>query len=173
MIPGWVVLKHKYVFGLDAWYNKNKLPVGAYITLKRTNDPMQVVVEYERVRTQRDWVRMAAVVNHRLTFQMNTEAIGCKYDELMIIGEANSTEIDNLWISTQTKEISLFDLLCHIFPELSKLNPQSTVHAKTLYSAVNVVYRAAPGVVFQELIKHDCFIPMKNGYWVYDASLRD
>ena len=170
--PGWVVLKDKYVFGLDEWYNKNKLPVGAYITIKRTADPMSLVVSYERVRTQRDWVRMAAVVNHRLTFQMNTEAIGCKYDELMIIREANSAEIDNLWISTQTKQLTLYDLLRHIFPELSKLNPQSTVHAKTLYSAVNVVYRAAPGVVFQELVTHNCFIPIKNGYWVYDASIR-
>lgn len=170
--PGWTVLKDKYVFGLEEWYTKNKLPVGAYVILKRTKDPLRLVVDYQVIRTQRDWVRMANSVSNRLRFQMSKEAIGSKYDDLMIIGEANRQEIDNLWIQTQSRGDSLYDILSHIFPELAKLNPQSTVHAKTLYSAVNVVYRAAPGVVFQELVSHSSFVPMKHGYWIYDPNLR-
>ncbi len=171
--PGWTALENKYVFGLEDWYTRNKLPVGAYITLKRTDDPLRLVVDYQSIRTQRDWVRMATSVNNRLRFQMNKEPIGCKYDELMIIGESNREEIDNLWVHTQSRGESVYDILCHIFPELSKLNPQSTVHAKTLYSATNVTHRVPPGVVFQELVKHDCFMPMRHGYWTYDPNLRD
>jgi hypothetical protein len=104
---------------------------------------------------------------------MNKEAINCKYDELMIVGERSQTEIDRLWLDAENKEISVYDLLCDIFPELSKLNPQSTVHAKTLYSAINIIRRASPGLVFQELAERECFIPMDHGYWVYDPSLRD
>jgi hypothetical protein len=171
--PGWVVLNSKYVFGLGEWYQKNKLPVGAYIEIKRTDNPMQVIVDYQATRNQRDWIRMATTVNDRLAFQMNKEAISCKYDELMIIGDANHAEIDRLWLNTEEKETPIYNLLCHIFPELSKLNPQSTVHAKTLYSAINVIRRASPGLVFQELTRHACFIPMNHGYWIYDPNLRD
>jgi hypothetical protein len=171
--PGWVVLSHKYVFGLDNWYRKNKLPVGAYINIKRTDDPTRVIIDYPAMRTQRDWVRIASVVNNKLVFQMNTQAIGCKYDELMIIGDPNPAEIDRLWLNAEEKNLSLYDILCHIFPELSKLNPQSTVHIKTLYSAANVIRRFAPGLIFQELSRHACFIPMKHGYWTYDPTLRD
>jgi len=60
-----------------------------------------------------------------------------------------------------------------IFPELAKLNPQGTVHAKTLYSAVNVVRRCPPGPIFNELSTHACFIPMGHGYWTYDPSIED
>jgi hypothetical protein len=171
--PGWVVLAGKYVFGLDEWYKKNKLPVGAYVKIKRSKDPMQIIVDYQPTRLQRDWIRLAAAQGHRLTFQMNKEAINCKYDELMIVGERSQTEIDRLWLDAENKEISVYDLLCDIFPELSKLNPQSTVHAKTLYSAINIIRRASPGLVFQELAERECFIPMDHGYWVYDPSLRD
>jgi hypothetical protein len=171
--PGWTILEHKYVFGLEKWYKKNKLPVGAYVIIKPTRNPMQVVVDYESTRTQRDWVRMANVVGYKLAFQMSQAAIGSKYDELMIFGEASTSNIDSLWINAEERNISIYNLMCDIFPELSKLNPQSTVHAKTLYSAVNVVRRASPGVIFQHLSTHRCFIPMNHGYWVYDASLRE
>ena len=171
--PGWSVLEHNYVFGLDEWYKKNKLPVGAYMNIKRTDNPMQVIVDFEATRTQRDWIRMATATKNRLTFQMNPAAYGCKYDELMVIAESNTSQLDALWVNAEDRNISIYDILCQIFPELSKLNPQSTVHAKTLYSGLNVIRRAGPGVVFQELATRDCFIPMNHGYWTFDPSLRD
>ena len=171
--PGWVVLAGKYVFGLGEWYSKNQLPVGAYLKIKRTKDPLRIIVDFEPTRTQRDWIRTAAASNNRLTFQMNKEAIGCKYDDLMIVSERSLTEMDSLWLNAEEKEWSIYNLLCDIFPQLSKLNPQSTVHAKTLYSAVNMVRRASPGIVFQELVERDAFIPVDHGYWVYDSNLRD
>jgi hypothetical protein len=171
--PGWTVQEHKYIFGLGDWYKKNKLPVGAFITIKRTNDPMQVIVDFQATRAQRDWVRMATLSNRKLSFQMSPAAIGCKYDELMIIGESNTTQIDAAWVNAEERRLPVDEILYDIFPELSKLNPQSTVHAKTLYSAVNLIRRVPPGVVFQELVSHRCFIAMNHGYWTYDPSLRD
>ena len=171
--PGWVVLDGKYVFGLDKWYRKNKLPIGAYIDIKRTDDPGRVIVNYQATRMQRDWIRMATVVKNRLTFQMNTVAIGCKYDDLMIIGDGGQAEIDRLWLNAEEKDYHIYNILCDLFPELSKLNPQSTVHAKTLYSAINLIRRTSPGLVFQELTGHACFIPINHGYWIYDPNLRD
>ncbi len=170
--PGWVVLNHKYVFGLEEWFRKNKLPVGAYLVIKRTDDPLRVIIDYQPTRAQRDWIRVASVVNHQLTFRMNTQAINCKYDELMIIDDANPAAIDRLWLNAEEKDLSLYDILCHVLPELSKLSPQSTVHAKTLYSAVNVIRRFSPGDIFRELNEYACFVPMNHGYWTFDPSLR-
>jgi hypothetical protein len=67
LFPGWTILNGKFVFGLDEWYNKNKLPVGAYITIKRTNNPMQVIVDYQAARVQREWIRTVAVNNNKLS----------------------------------------------------------------------------------------------------------
>ena len=122
---------------------------------------------------QRDWVRQAGIVGRQLTFRMNIEPISCKYDELMIISDPDPAKVDRLWIDAEEKDLSLYHILCQLFPELSKLNPQSTVHVKTLYSAVNVIRRFAPGSIIQELGRHACFIPMNHGYYTFDPSLED
>lgn len=169
--PGWTVFNHSYIFGLKEWYQKNNLPVGAYITLKRTDDPMNIVIDYKVTRNQRDWIREVQALGQRLTFQMNPQPINCKYDDLMIISDPFPETIDKLWSEAETKNLSLYHILGSIFPELSKLNPQSTVHFKTLYSAVNILRRFSPGLVYAELNKHECFIPMNHGYWTFDPSL--
>lgn len=171
--PGWTIQSHGYVFGLGDWYHNNKLPVGAYIDLKRTDDPLRVVIDYRPARAKRDWVRMVKVTGNNLTFQMGTSAVNCEYDELMIIGDATPADTDKLWERFENQNTSVFDILKKVFPELSKLNPQSTVHAKTLYSGVNVLRRISPGVIFQELVSRRCFVPMNHGYWTYDPSLED
>ena len=104
---------------------------------------------------------------------MNKEALKCRYDDLIIIGDSNQADVDRLWLNMEDKEQPIYDILCQIFPELSKLNPQSTVHAKTLYSAVNVIRRVAPGSVFQVLTDHACFVPMNHGYWTYNPDLKE
>ena len=42
-------------------------------------------------------------------------------------------------------------------PELTKLNPQGTVHAKSVYSAVNIIRRCPPGPIFYMLISNRRF----------------
>jgi hypothetical protein len=39
------------------------------------------------------------------------------------------------------------ELIDQIVPELTKLNPQGTTHAKSVYSAVNIVRRVAPPAI--------------------------
>jgi hypothetical protein len=92
---------------------------------------------------------------------------------LMIIGENDPGGIDVISNNAEQHNRSILSILRFIFPELAKLNPQGTVHAKTLYSAVNVVRRCPPGPIFDELSTHACFIPMGHGYWTYDPSIED
>ena len=167
---GWVVRRHKYVCGLKEWYEKNEIPAGAYIELERTDDPLVVMVDYRRRRKKREWVRVAGVERGQLTFNMQMRSIGCDYDDLMSVGEDNREELDSLWKRTEEEGMSLSALIRQIFPELAKLNPQGTVHVKTLYSAVNVQKRCPPGPILAELANTPSFLAVGDGYWVYDRD---
>ena len=92
--------RHRYVYGLKEWYEKNDIPAGAYIQLERTDDPLAVVVDYRRRRKKREWVRVAGVERGQLAFNMQMRSIGCDYDDLMIVGEDDRAEIDSLWKRT-------------------------------------------------------------------------
>jgi hypothetical protein len=71
----------------------------------------------------------------------------------------------------EARDESLFQLMAQIMPELIKLSPQGTVHAKAIYSGVNIVRRISPGPIFALLSVKPCFIPMGGGYWTFDATL--
>jgi hypothetical protein len=60
--------------------------------------------------------------------------------------------------------------LAELFPELAKLTPQQTVHAKTLYSAINMLKRLPPGPVFAELVRNPAFQSVGDHYWRFDSS---
>jgi len=171
--PGWVVSESKYVAGLSKWYNQNQLPVGAYVALYGTDDPLTVKIDYQQVRLKREWIRVAVFRDGRLGFQLLKQPIACEYDDLMVIGIQNEAAVDAVWSNGKQQDKMLFSFLRQIFPELAKLNPQGAVHAKTLYSAVNVLRRCPPAPIFHELSTQACFIPMGHGYWTYDASLEN
>ncbi|MBM4463966.1 MAG: hypothetical protein FJ014_00095 [Chloroflexi bacterium] len=167
---GWVVRQHKYVYGLKGWYEKHDLPVGAYIKLERTDDPLAIVVDYFPQHKKREWIRVATVEGGKLVFTMQMRAIGCEYDELMVVGEDDPARVDSLWMRAEQDGKSISELVRDIFPELAKLNPQGTVHAKTLYSAINVEKRCPPGPILAELTNWDCFLAVGDGYWIYDRE---
>jgi len=167
---GWVVHQHKYVYGLKGWYEKYDIPVGAYINLEGTDDPLAVVVDYLPRRKKREWIRVATVVEGQVAFVMRMRAIGCEYDELMILGEDDPAEMDVLWMRAEGDAKPISELMRQVFPELAKLNPQGTVHAKTLYSAINVERRCPPGPILAGLANMACFLAVGDGYWIYDEE---
>jgi hypothetical protein len=168
--PGWVVHRHRYVYGLNQWYDDNDVAAGAYIELRKGSEPGVVEVDYRRRRPVREWVRVAVIREGRLTFEMHKQLVGCDYDELMVMAEYNSDEIEKAWIAAEGKGYPVTQVLYDIFPELSKLNPQGTVHAKTLYSAVNVVRRLPPGPIFAVLMQDMAFLPVGDNYWLFSQS---
>jgi len=168
-MTGWVVHQHKYVYGLDKWYEEHNISVGAYIKIEQTKDPLTFIVDYEPRRMKREWVRVAKVVEGKLTFEMQKRPIGCQYDELMIVGEDKPFEVDSLWVAAEETEKPILEIIREVFPELAKLSPQGTVHAKTLYSAINIVRRCPPGPIFAELCTQDCFNSVGSGYWMMTA----
>lgn len=169
-MPSWIVREGRYAFGLGEWYQTHDVPVGAYLELARGEKPGTVMIRRRSRRPRREWVRVALPVEGQLTFEMRKKLIGCQYDELMIVAEEDTEAMDLVWDRTHEHELSLSRLIADIFPELAKLSPQGTVHAATLYSAVNVAMRTPPGPLLAELVVGGGYAPVGDNYWVLRAG---
>jgi hypothetical protein len=172
-MPGWVVREAKYVYGLREWYNENGVPVGAYLELKRGKEPGTVIIQARSHRPRREWVRVALPTEGRMTFEMRKELIACEYDELMIVAEENAEAIETVRTRVEEAQLSLSQLTADVFPELAKLSPQGTVHAATLYSAINTVKRTPPGPLLAELVATGTYAPVGDNYWVLQVGPTD
>jgi hypothetical protein len=164
---GWVVHEGRYVSGLAKWMDDHQLPVGAYITLERSNTTNEVIVDYRTRRPKREWARIASadLGARRLRFEVNKIQVACEYDEYMIVAEEQSEPIAELRDQLMRDGASLAQIVEQVVPELTKLNPQGTVHAKSVYSAVNIVRRSPPGPIFYALISNRRFRDVGGGFF--------
>jgi ubiquinone/menaquinone biosynthesis C-methylase UbiE len=173
-MPGWVMHEDRYAWGLREWYDENLIWAGAYIRLETTENPLEMMVDYIPLsQPKEEQVRVARVVDGRLTFKWQTRTIPYKYDPLMLIAETRFEDMEALWLEAEKVGKPIFEVMCGVFPELARLHPQGHVHARTLYSAVNLVRRCAPGTVFGELSARPCFDSVGDGCWTYDPDLQD
>jgi hypothetical protein len=168
---GWVVHEEAFVYGLTEWYRKYELPVGAYLRLERTRDPRVINLDFEPRRLKRLWTVVATIEGRALAFEMRKLPIACEYDPQVTISEDRPDEIDRIWEEVRFRGESLLQTMVGLMPKLTGLSPQGTVHAKTIYSAVNVLRRVPPGPVFALLSTEACFVPMGGGYWTFDQAL--
>jgi hypothetical protein len=168
-IVGWVVQDKRYVYGLTEWYSEHAIPVGGFLHLRPGPEPGIVALGFDRRRPQREWVRLATVKDNRLGFELARRNIACGYDDLLIVGTDVVSAVDAHW--RRTSQRSIASLLAEIFPPLASLTPQDATHAKTLYSAINMLRRLPPGPVFAELVRHPAFKAVGDHYWQFDSSL--
>jgi hypothetical protein len=172
-MPGWMIPGERYAWGLGEWYQRHGIPIGGEVELRRGDDPFRFFVSYQKGKRRSEWIKMAAVVNGHLTFSMQRKAHVCRYDKHLLMDAGSSSALDPLWVSAGVKTQSLFEHLTEVFPELAKLSGQGLVHAKSLYSAVNLTRRCGAVPIFAELTRRACFDPVGDGNWIYDESLRD
>lgn len=168
--PGWVIPEGRYVCGLSEWYEEHKLPVGAIVSLERTDNPAEVVVDFRPHRMRREWVRMARVERQQLVFQLQKREIACDYDDTMVVAEADPEAIDELRRSLYQQNPSLDELLEELAPQLMGLSTQGSVHAKTLYSVINMVRRTTPGPIFAALSNKAQFQHLGGGMFAMSRA---
>lgn len=169
-LVGWVVQEHRYIYGLEDWYAEHEIPIGGFISLRPTEEEGVLLLDYDRRRGQREWVRLASVEDNRLAFELDRRTISCGYDDLLLVGTEYVAAVDAVWRRVTNNNRPVGQLLRDLFPELAELNPQHTVHAKTLYSAINMLRRLPPEPVFAELVSDPVFVAVGDYYWQYDPS---
>lgn len=162
---GWVVHEGRYVAGLGKWMEDHQIPTGAYITIERSSTPGEVVVDFRTRRPKREWARIAHadLENGALIFEMNKVQVACEYDETMIVAPQHLDELDQLTNLVLQRGMDVTQIVAQVTPELIKLNPQGTVHAKSVYSAVNMILRTPPGPVFFALLSNRRFRDVGGG----------
>ncbi len=169
-IVAWVVQDQRYVYGLTDWYTEHEIPIGGFISLRPTEEDGVILLDYDRRRGQREWVRLASVVDNRLDFTLDRRTIACGYDDLLIVGTEFVAAVDAVWRRAVQNNRTVESLLRELFPELADLTPQRTVHAKTLYSALNMMRRLPPEPIFAELAANPTFVTVGDYYWQFDPS---
>ncbi len=167
---GWVVRQGRYVFGLAGWYQKYEMPVGGHIKVSAGAQPGEVVIKIARRKPTREWVRTAVVSEGRVSFAMQKRPIAVDYDEQMVVSLDNPAAIDDVWTKAAERRTPLAKVVADTFRELAKLTPQSAVHARSLYSAVNAIRRVPAAPIFAELVSRPCFVHVGDAYWRFDDS---
>ncbi len=164
--PCWIVHEHRYVFGLSGLYQKHHLPVGAYVYLNKTDDPSRIEIEFDNYRPRTEWIPLVSGTDQdQLRFDTAKRAIGADYDDMIIVGVDSLAEVDKLGNEIQNQRVPLANLLRNLITDLSKQNPQRTVHAKVLYSTLNILRRCPPGPIFATLIANPDFENVGGQYW--------
>jgi len=140
-LPGWVVRKHGYVYGLREWYKAHQLMPGSLVEVRRSDKPGEVIIEARTQRSAKDWVRTLIVgADGGMIFAMLKQPITAEFNDRMAIYVPDFKTLDPLW----ERRHSFEELVVSIMRDLTKMNPQGHVHTQELYAAVNLVRRVPP-----------------------------
>ncbi|MDQ3249435.1 MAG: hypothetical protein M3Q45_09575, partial [Chloroflexota bacterium] len=164
---GWVVHEGRYLSGLAKWMDDHTLPVGAQITLERTPKANEIIMDFRTRRPKREWARIgtADLAARQLRFEMNKVPIACEYDEYLIVAENDPASLDQLRDALARDGATVAQIVEQVVPELTKLNPNGTTHAKSVYSAVNMLRRCPPGPIFHALLTNRKFRDVGGGFF--------
>jgi hypothetical protein len=155
-MPGWVVRKHGYVYGLRDWYKANELMPGSLVRIQRGENPGEVIIEAKTYRATKDWVRTVIVgADGGLVFAMLKQSISAEFNDRMAFAVSSVEAVEQLWLQNKRP---FEKLVADMIREMSKLTPQGHVHAQELYSAVNIVRRVPPAPLFALLSSRPEFI---------------
>jgi hypothetical protein len=160
---GWVVHEHRFVYGVLDYYTKYRLPVGAYVTVKKGEKDGEFILSHQSHKARTEYIPLFTPNPDQIGFENKKRSIGADYDPLLILGVDDLAAIDQLAKSFTHK--SLVTILRSLIHELSKLSPQGAVHFTTLYSAVNVLRRCPPGPIFAILQANPDFQDVGDYYW--------
>jgi hypothetical protein len=96
---------------------------------------------------------------------MNKVQIACEYDEHLIVSSEDREGLEAFNTGFERNEATLEQIVEMVVPEITKLNPQGTAHVKTIYSAVNMLWRCPPGPIFYTLLSNPRFQDAGDGFF--------
>ncbi|RMF46360.1 MAG: hypothetical protein D6755_06670 [Anaerolineae bacterium] len=169
--PGWVVRKERYVYGLKEWYEKNGLMPGSLVSVRRGENPGDVIVECGTRRANKEWVRTALIGSDGgIVFATLPQRVSTEYDERMAIIISDVDALHALWEEGRYQRMPFERVVVNMTRELSKLTPQAHVHATELYAAINLVRRCPPGPLLGLLASRPWFVHVGDLYFRFDDS---
>ncbi len=152
IFSGWVVRPYRYIYGLKNWYEQQGVIPGSNITIRRSKNPGEVIVQTSKSKNSRDWIRTVLVgTDGVVVFALLKQVINCTFDDRMAIMITDVEAIDAIWNHQGRSKQPVEKVIHTIMREMGKLNTQNQIHAQELYSAVNVVRRVPPSQILSTL----------------------
>ena len=152
---GWVVRPNHYIGGLSEWFEEQGVIPGSLIQLHKGERMGEVIINVNRRRSAREWVRTAlASADGGLVFAMLKQLVSTDIDERTAVFVPDVELLDKQWSRNKTGKYELTRILIHMMTELVKLNPQGHVHLEELYAAVNLRFRCPPGLLLSILMEN-------------------
>ncbi len=164
--PGWVVRSDRYVFGLTDWYATRGIMPGSLIRISLGDNPGEIKIWADSHRSTKEWVRTVLVgVDGGLVLAMLKQTVSAKFDDRMAIMVPDPVALDKVRQKLRKDRVPFEKTVVDIFRELTKLNPQSHVHAMELYAGVNLVRRCPPAPILSLLASRPWFVHLGDFYY--------
>jgi len=171
--PAWVVRPHGYVYGLKEWYDLKGLMPGSLIKIRKGKKAGEVILQSKTQRSSREWIRTVLVGSDGgVVFALLKHMVVTTYDERMAIVVPDVKALDEVWEKDQKERQPFERVVVNMARELTKLNPQSHVHASELYAAVNIVRRSPPGPIMSILASRPWFIHVGDLHFRFSDTER-
>jgi len=143
---------------------------GSILHITKGDNPGEVVINPEKQRPTREWVRTAMVSSDgKIVFAMLKQLVSAGFDDRMLIAVPDTEALDEVWQNTKGGQHSLEKIVLHMLRELAKLSPQGHVHAEELYAAVNLQRRCPPSQLLSILNNHELFTHLGDLYFRLSA----
>ncbi|MFU8825918.1 MAG: hypothetical protein ACNA70_00325 [Brevefilum sp.] len=170
-ISAWVVRPFNYIYGLRDWYEELELMPGSIIKIKPGKEPGQVLIQPEKKRSNREWIRTLLIgADGGVVFATLKQTITADYNERMAIAVPSTNVLDELWKKQANTTRPLKVDVIKIMRELAKLNPQGQVHSIELYASLNCIRRCPPGPLFSVLASNPEFTAVGDLYYRLSES---
>jgi hypothetical protein len=132
---------------------------GSIVHIRKGQKAGEVIVRCDPKRPTREWVRTVLVGSDGgIVFAMLKQPISSSVDERMAVVVPDINAIDQIWEQMQKERPPFEKTVVSVVRELTKLNPQSHVHASELYTALNVIKRCPPGPILELLASRPWFV---------------
>jgi hypothetical protein len=167
----WVVPSERYVCGFSDWYAATGMCIGGQVTLMPAKEAGVFTIMMTATHSRRsEWIRSASVIDDRLVLQMQRTSIPVRCDRNMLIDVPDRQAIARLMSVNDQRNLSLAAVVRTAFEEMAKLSSGGAVHAKSIYSAVNLLRRSGAVPVFAELTRRACYTPLVDGNWALESG---
>ncbi|MHB0856333.1 MAG: hypothetical protein ACYC5M_02040 [Anaerolineae bacterium] len=168
----WAVPEEHFLCGLGEWYHEIGMCVGGQVTVSPTDDPGTLSVTVVPSRGKRtEWIRSASVEDDELVLQMQRSTVAVRCDRNMLVDIPDREAIARLMAAAEAAQLSMPAMVRSVFQEQAKLSSRGIVHAKSIYSAANLLRRTGSVPVFAELTRRACYDPVGDGHWAFDPEL--
>ena len=166
---GWVVRPLNYVYGLKAWFEEHGIIPGSIIRVRRGANPGEVIINSDKRRTTKEWVRTALVgADEKIVFAMLKQQISSNYAERMVVYITDPDAVLRLWEKNKNKNLE--KNLLSFMRELIKINPQGNVHFEELYAVLNIIQRCPPSDILSLLMNKKWAVHLGDLYYKLDTS---